>query len=103
MQDVAPAHTAKKSLKLIEDQGLEVWSKGVWPGNSPDLNPLENLWSILKENVYQDPKPRTMEELIRKVQEKWKSIPKTTLETLAQSLKQRVEDMIKVNGGKTSY
>ncbi|XP_035714868.1 uncharacterized protein LOC110858831 [Folsomia candida] len=42
-QDGAPAHTAKVTTKVLEALLLTVWGKGVWPGNSPDLNPLENL------------------------------------------------------------
>ncbi|OXA37470.1 Transposable element Tc3 transposase [Folsomia candida] len=66
MQDGAIAHTAKASLSLIKTQVSTVWSKGVWAANGPDLNPLKNQWSILKENVYKEPQPRTREEL-----EKW--------------------------------
>jgi len=103
MQDGAIAHTAKASLSLIKTQVSTVWSKGVWAANGPDLNPLKNQWSILKENVYKEPQPRTREELVKKVQDVWNSIPTDTLEKLAQSLKQRVEGMVKVNGNKTKY
>ncbi|OXA49148.1 Transposable element Tc3 transposase [Folsomia candida] len=98
MQDGAIAHTAKASLSLIKTQVSTVWSKGVWAANGPDLNPLKNQWSILKENVYKEPQPRTREELVKKVQDVWNSISRGTLEKLAQSLKQRVEGMVKVNG-----
>ncbi|OXA38595.1 Transposable element Tc1 transposase [Folsomia candida] len=64
MQDGAIAHTAKASLSLIKTQVSTVWSKGVWAANGPDLNPLKNQWSILKENVYKEPQPRTREELM---------------------------------------
>ncbi|OXA49402.1 hypothetical protein Fcan01_15534 [Folsomia candida] len=66
MQDGAIAHTAKASLSLIKTQVSTVWSKGVWAANGPDLNPLKNQWSILKENVYKEPQPRTREELVKK-------------------------------------
>jgi esterase/lipase superfamily enzyme len=39
-QDGAPCHTAKICTKYFTDSNIKVLS---WPGNSPDLNPIENL------------------------------------------------------------
>ncbi len=44
-QDLAPAHTAKSWLN---DHGVTVLD---WPANSPDPNPIENLWSIVKRKM----------------------------------------------------
>ena len=52
MQDNAPAHTSKETMKLLNEQSFTLWGKNVWPGNSPDLNPIENLWAYLKKNIY---------------------------------------------------
>ncbi len=45
-QDLAPAHTAKSTKRWLNDYGVGVID---WPANSPDLNPRENLWGIVKE------------------------------------------------------
>ncbi len=40
-QYVAPAHTAKSTKSWLNDHGVGVLD---WPANSPDLNPIENIW-----------------------------------------------------------
>ena len=42
-QDGAPVHTFKVAIKWLENNLNSFWGKGVWPGNSPDLLPIENL------------------------------------------------------------
>ncbi len=46
-QDLAPAHTAKRTKSWLNDHGVGVLD---WPENSPDLNPIENLLGIVEEN-----------------------------------------------------
>jgi len=48
MQDGAPCHTAKATMKWFRDNSVPVLS---WPGNSPDINPIENMWQLMKRKV----------------------------------------------------
>ena len=102
-QDGAKAHTADSTMKILNARFKTVWGKGVWPGNSPDLNPIENLWSILKDSAYEDPLPKTVSELRVRLEEKWNSVPVELLQKLASSFKTRVEEMMENGGGHTRY
>ncbi len=58
-QDLAPAHTAKGTKSWFNDHGVTVLD---WPVNSPDLNPIENLWSIVKRKM-RDTRPNNADDL----------------------------------------
>ena len=47
IQDEASCHVAKK-VKWLGEKKIEVLD---WPGNLPDLNPIENLWNIMKNSL----------------------------------------------------
>ena len=49
MMELPAMHTAKSVKKWLEDSGVNVI--GPWPGTSPDLNPIENLWVNMKMKV----------------------------------------------------
>ena len=58
MQDRAPPCTAQKTQQGYGEYLPGFWRRGVWPGNSLDLNPVENLWTILRDEVNKMPLPR---------------------------------------------
>ncbi len=58
-QDLAPAHSAKATSTWFKDHGIPVLN---WPANSPDLNPIENLWGIVKRKM-RYARPNNAEEL----------------------------------------
>ena len=61
MQDNDPRHTSKAAVQFYEQQGINWWKT---PPESPDANPIENLWHELNEFIRREVKPRTKSELV---------------------------------------
>uniref|UniRef100_A0A9J8B0X6 Tc1-like transposase DDE domain-containing protein n=1 Tax=Cyprinus carpio carpio TaxID=630221 RepID=A0A9J8B0X6_CYPCA len=84
--DGAPCHKAKVITKWLGDQNVEIL--GPWPGNSPDLNPIENLWSILKRRVDKQ-KPTNSDKLQEVIMKEWVAISQDLAQKLIESISNR--------------
>ncbi len=98
-QDLAPAHTAKGTKSWFNDHGVTVLG---WPANSPDLNPIENLWGIVKRKM-RDTRPNNADDLKATVKETWASIPPQQCHKLITTMPCRIEAVIKAKGAPTKY
>ncbi len=98
-QDLALAHTAKSTKSWLNDHGVGVLDR---PANSPDLNPIENLWSIVKRKM-RNKRPKNADELKATVKETWASIPPQQCHKLITSMPCRIEAVIKAKGAPTKY
>ena len=100
-QDNDPKHTSKKASKWFKDNKVNVLK---WPAQSPDLNPIEHLWSHLKRQLgaYEAP-PAGMHELWQRVQVEWDKIPAEVCVGLIESMPRRIQAVIKAKGGNTKY
>jgi len=83
VKDGAPAHAAKATQAWCKRNLPNFREKTSRPPNSPDINPVENLWSIMDEFVYKDPTPKTVKDLKRRLKQAWKNIPLFTLHDLS--------------------
>uniref|UniRef100_A0A8C2CQ57 non-specific serine/threonine protein kinase n=1 Tax=Cyprinus carpio TaxID=7962 RepID=A0A8C2CQ57_CYPCA len=85
--DLAPAHSAKTTGKWFTDHGITVLN---CPANSPDLNPIENLWDIVKRKL-RDARPNTLDELKAALEASWASITPQQCHRLIASMPRRIE------------
>ena len=98
MQDGAPAHTAKLTQEWCEQNLPAFWHKAKWPGNSPDLNPIENLWAIVKDKIEQLEQATTVCGLIKNVKKAWSSISSDVLQNMVSSMPKRVNQVLERQG-----
>jgi len=94
-QDGARAHTSRSSVEWLNKNINGYISPEDWPPNSPDLSPIENVWSITAATAYADPEPQTLNTLKRRLRKAWKLIPQKTLKNLIGSMLDRLEAIIK--------
>lgn len=101
MHDGAPCHKAKSVTKFLAENNVQTLP---WPGNSPDMNAIENLWGIVKKRLKKiniTTKVQLIEELI-KIWHHDDEI-KNLCPVLVESMPKRIELLIKAKGMHTKY
>lgn len=99
--DNAAVHTARLTKDWFTSKNINILD---WPAISPDLNPIENVWGLLARKVYENGHQfSSSSELKRKIQQAWSQISTSTLQTLINSMPDRLFEVIKNNGGNTHY
>jgi transposase len=101
LQDGAPCHTAKKVKAFLKENNVSVMD---WPGNSPDLNPIENLWAIMKRRLKKLPNITSLPLLMRAIKIMWtRDLPIALMKKLARSMPARLKMCLKNKGQMTKY
>ncbi len=97
--DNDPKHTFKATVGFLKKNRVKVIQ---WPSMSPDLNPIEHLWGILKRQV-EHHSPSSIQSLKEVILEEWKKIDLAKCHQLVNSMPRRLGAVIKNHGGHTKY
>ena len=98
-QDNDSKHTAKVTKQFFENRSIKVLP---WPPMSPDMNPIENLWSYVKRRVAES-EPKNLADLEVEIKRAWYSIPKEVCQNYAMSFSRRALALCRSRGEHTKY
>lgn len=99
-QDNAPCHAARLTTKWLQDHAIETLQ---WPPQSPDINPIENVWGMLKHHL-KNVITRSKAEKLQVLDTEWKRIIATdVVKNLVESVPRRLQAIIRANGNHTQY
>ncbi|KAI4293531.1 hypothetical protein PAPHI01_2805, partial [Pancytospora philotis] len=100
-QDNDPKHTSARAKSFINSNSIRLLP---WPSYSPDLNLIENVWSIMKrrlDNMY--PKPTGKEELKAAIEWQWYHLSPAYIKKLYGSLRKRLRQVVERKGRHADY
>lgn len=93
-QDNATCHRAKTSMEWFTKKGIKLLD---WPPVSADLNPVENLWSIVDQELIKL-NLTTTDELKAAIETIWKNMDLSLCNKLIESLPNRVAAVLRAKG-----
>ena len=108
MHDNAPVHHAYIVKQILDELQIQVM---IWSSYSSDLNSIENLWMIMKQEIYKlyselqyaSDTEKTLEKLIEIAKKTWHAINQQVLVKLSTTMSHYVKTVIEVKSWYTKY
>lgn len=99
-QDNDPKHRSKYIERYFVNNGINWWKT---PAESPDLNPIENVWGSLKQFLRNKFKPKNLEELKMGIQQFWSTLTPQICANYINHLHKVMPKVIEVGGNPSGY
>ena len=100
MQDNDPKHCSRMAQNFYSEVGINWWRT---PPESPDLNPIENLWHEMKDYLRRNIKPKNKQELVDGITTFWATVTEHKCTKYIEHLKKVIPRVIEQGGGPTGY
>ena len=100
MQDNAPSHASMYTASWLSKKGISGDKLMSWPPCSPDLNPIENYWALLKREIYSQGRQfSSLNSVWDAVVEASAKIEPETVGNLTNSMDKRLVKVLQKKGG----
>ena len=99
-QDNDPKHTSRHAEEYMEENHINWWRT---PPESPDANPIENIWHELKEYLRRVVKPTTKDELVNGIKQFWETVNIDKCTRYIRHLRKVLPRIIELEGDATGY
>lgn len=102
MMDGHRAHTAGTTLTHMDQIGINHLPLKGWPANSPDLNPIENVWSMMVTELNKR-RITHLSQLETNLKDVWSKLPQEHIDKTINSMPRRLNAVRRTKGASTKY
>lgn len=102
-QDNCRTHVSKETKKFFQSSGMQTLD---WPANSPDINIIENIWSMMEQQIYHEGAVKNLKELRKYIDDfvvDFNKNGKQIAENLYKSIPVRLVSIIQKRGDRIKY
>jgi transposase len=89
--DLASSHYSNSVIRYLDENGIQFVTRDFNPQNCPQSRPIETLWSILKNMVYdQGWEAQNIDQLKRRIMQKMKEIDVSVVQTMFSGIQKQL-------------